>query len=329
MKIMKVLIFTEGGTRIGLGHISRCSSLYDELTDRGIETEFIINGSPNEVDLISSNIYFKDWLSKEFLINYIKETDYCIVDSYLADISLYKVISEKSKRCLFIDDNARIKYPKGIVVNPSLNTEGLDYYLNDDNNYLLGLDYIILRQPFINLKREAINNGVKEVLVTMGGADPNNLTPTILNLLNSRFPNITYNVVVSKAYKNLDKVKEMINDNILFYENATAEEMKRLMLKSDIAITAAGQTIYELLATQTPFIPILVADNQKNNIAGLMKLNLAETIIDYRDKLFREILASEFIKLLDYKKRCEISCLYTNVVDGLGSKRIIDQLLAK
>jgi spore coat polysaccharide biosynthesis predicted glycosyltransferase SpsG len=43
-----------------------------------------------------------------------------------------------------------------------------------------------------------------------------------------------------------------------------------LMVKSDLAITAAGQTIYELLATQTPFIPIKVIENQENNVNGFI-----------------------------------------------------------
>lgn len=326
---MRVLIFTEGGSQIGLGHISRCSSLYEELEARGIEVEFIIYGDVNEIETIQ-NKKFKvaNWLSTDFLTNHIEDNDYCIVDSYMASEDIYSIISKRARKSLFIDDNARIKYPEGIVVNPSLSTDVVNYPINEANCYLLGSNYIILRMPFVQAKRETINARVKEVLITLGGSDIHNLTPVILNKFSSRYPDIIFNVVIGNAFNNTVDIREINSNNINFYENATAEEMKRVMLKSDIAITAAGQTIYELMATQTPFIPIKIVDNQNNNVAGLKEFNLVEVILDYKDADFLEKIESEFKKLLDMKKRVEIISLYTYVIDGLGSKRLIDKLVA-
>ncbi len=140
---MKVIILTEGGSQIGLGHISRCSSLYDELEARGIEVEFIIYGDTNDIEIIKNKKFkLANWLSTDFLNYYIKENDYCIVGSYLATEDLYKVISNRAKKSLFIDDNARIKYPMGVVVNPSLSTNVVTYPKNDTNCYLLGHKFI-------------------------------------------------------------------------------------------------------------------------------------------------------------------------------------------
>jgi UDP-2,4-diacetamido-2,4,6-trideoxy-beta-L-altropyranose hydrolase len=328
MKNMRALIFTEGGSQIGLGHISRCSSLYDELEVRGIEVEFIIFGDSKDIEIIQ-NKKFKvvSWLSTGFLNKYIKENDHCIVDSYLASEDLYRVISNRAKKSLFIDDNGRIKYPKSIVVNPSLSTDAVKYPKGDANCYLLGSKYIILRRPFTQVKREAINSRIKEVIITLGGSDIHNLTPIILNQFSSRYPDIIFNVVIGDAFKNIDESKKCSSKNINFYENATAEEMKRIMLKSDFAITAAGQTIYELLATQTPFIPIKIVENQSNNVAGLKEFNLVEMVLDCKDTDFLEKLEVEFKKLLNMNKRNEIFNLYTDVIDGLGSKRLIDRLV--
>jgi UDP-2,4-diacetamido-2,4,6-trideoxy-beta-L-altropyranose hydrolase len=324
---MKGLIFTEGGSQLGLGHIARCSSLYDELASRGVEVEFIINGDPHGIEIIHyKNVKMMNWLCTDFLRQQIKNTDYCIVDSYLAEEALYQVISAKSQKCLFIDDFARINYPKGIIVNPALSTENVQYPISDESCYLLGPQYIILRSPFIKIKRASINNRVKEVLITLGGSDLRNLTPAILNQLSSRHPELFYHVVTGKAAENFGEISKTKVKNINVYHYVNAAEMKNIMLKSDLAITAAGQTIYELLATQTPFIPIKAVENQHNNIAGLKELSLVETLLEQEDVLLTAKIAREFEKLMDITTRKQLADQYKKIVDGLGAKRIINFL---
>ncbi len=329
MKEINVKIFTEGGSSMGLGHLSRCSSLYDELVNRGIKVELIVYG-----DLDSSNflqgksILNINWLSGNYLDSYIDSTDYCIVDSYKASKELYQVISGKSKRALFIDDNVRVEYPEGIIVNPSLNCDNLIYPIDEKKLYLLGQKYIILRRPFLNVKRNSIGERVKKVLITMGGSDVRNLTPRILNTFCRKHPEIKFTVIIGNSFNNREAIKDIKFDNIRIYHNADAELMKKLMLRSDLALTAAGQTIYELLATQTPFIAIKIADNQNNNINGLKKINPMQIIIEYGRDDFNETLQKGFTEMLKLEKRKEFFDCYLNGVDGLGSKRIIDRLIS-
>lgn len=58
------------------------------------------------------------------------------MNSYVADPDIYHFISARSKKSLFIDDNKRIDYPKGIVVNPSIYGKGLNYPKNPEIDYL-------------------------------------------------------------------------------------------------------------------------------------------------------------------------------------------------
>lgn len=326
---MRALIFTEGGSQIGLGHISRCSSLYDELEDRGFKVEFIVYGDTEQFEIIKNKKYkVVNWLSKNFLTNYIKQRDYCIVDSYLAGEELYHIISSQAKKSLFLDDNGRINYPEGIVVNPSLSTKAVKYSKKDTNCYLLGPKYIILRRPFIQVKREHINSRIKEVLITLGGSDLHKLTPRILKQLSSQYTDIIFNVVIGNAFANLEEMKSCSSKNINFYEGATAEKMKSIMLRSDFAITAAGQTIYELISTQTPFIPIQVIENQLQNILALKKLNLVETTLEHYDPFFNKKLICETKKMMELNTRNNLVEKYKEIIDGLGSKRIIDALIS-
>lgn len=325
---MKVKIFTEGGKGIGLGHLSRCCSLYDEVYSRGLEVELIIYGDIINVALSNDwQIKNDNWLLANYLDANIEGTDCCIVDSYLASKDLYEIISNKAKMALYIDDMARINYPSGIIVNPSLYTDSIMYPDNDGNDYLLGYEYIILRTPFMYSDKNKKNRVVKEVLVTMGGTDIRNLTPRIITNICSDYHDIKFNVVINDKFFNIANIESAILKNTKLYYNVDDKKMRDLMVRSDIAITAAGQTIYELLATGTPFIPIKVIENQSNNINGLRKIYPDQISINYDDNDFISILRNEFKLMFDINIRTKWIDTYDNIVDGLGRKRIINRLL--
>ncbi|AJD92135.1 hypothetical protein JMA_28180 [Jeotgalibacillus malaysiensis] len=325
---MTVYIFTEGGNRSGLGHISRCSSLYDELYSRGITVELIVHSESDQIDILEGRQYqVVNWLSEAFLIDFLTADDDCIVDSYLASKDICEVISNRARKVLFIDDNGRIEYPDGIIVNPSLHPKAVTYPETDRNCYLIGPKYSILRPPFTKAVRESIQSDVKEVLVTMGGSDLHNLTPDILKLLTGDHPSIHFNVVIGSAFHQTQQIKQLTSPNISFFEQVNAEEMKGLMLTSDLAITAAGQTIFECAATRTPFIPVQVIENQHQNMKALIDQKLVKHSLFHNEPEFDQKLKTAFDDMLLNNVRLRLYEKLAGVVDGQGSKRIVDAIL--
>lgn len=325
---MKIKIFTEGGKDIGLGHVSRCSSLYNEVSDRGISVEFMVFGDIGNIDFLNGiNIINENWLDKEYLFNSISSDDYAIVDSYKAAKAIYNIISKNTKKALFIDDIGRIAYPEGIIVNPSLDSSHIDYSQSPNSILLSGPEYVILRQQFRGVKREDISNEVKRVLIMMGGTDIRGLIPLIINSICRNIPDTEFHIVTGPkdAWNMQSQISEI--NNITFHKNQNATQMIELMASSDLAITAAGQTIYELLATQTPFIPIKVIENQENNIKSLLKYNPEQIVLRYDDSDFLSHLnkALEIYSSFEYRKNCKRK--YKGLIDGYGSKRIVDYLL--
>lgn len=325
---MKVKIFTEVGKKIGLGHISRCSSLYDEVIRLGYECEFIIYGEVEGVQLLKNRkITVVNWISEEYLHKNVCSDDYCIVDSYLAGKDILEIISKKAKRVLFIDDMNRIIYPKGIVVNPSLNIGNIKYPKSNEITYLLGSDYIILRNPFVNAEREKVKSVVDRVMITMGGSDFRNITPIIINEICNKYSAIKFDIIISAAFSNITEIKKIANKNVCFHHDVDENTMKDLMMDADFAITTAGQTIYELLITKTPFIPIQVADNQSNNINSLYEFGLIKNAINYFSLSFIDELRESFSQLLHYRLRIDLVSKYRNIIDGKGKERIISKLV--
>lgn len=325
---MKVKIFTEGGKDIGLGHISRCSSLYNEIATRGISVDFIVYGDIGKIDFLNGiNIINGNWLDREYLINNLSSYDYVIVDSYKASKELYEIISKKSKRALFIDDIGRLVYPEGIIVNPSLDSSHIDGSHSSNSILLSDPEYVILRDSFRDVKREDISNEVKKVLIMMGGTDIRGLAPLIIDNICRNMLDIEFNIVTGS--KDMEKINSQISkpNNITFYNNLDATQIMELMISSDLAITAAGQTIYELLATQTPFIPVQVIENQENNVKSLLKYNPEQIVLRYDDLDFLSNLNSALEIYSDVEYRKNYNLKYKGLVDGYGSKRIVDYLL--
>jgi len=322
---MKVFIITEGGKDIGFGHITRCFSLYQAFEERGIKPKFIINGD-NDIEYLLKKVNYQifNWLEeRNKLFAILKDADIAIIDSYLADISVYNILSDLVKLPVYIDDNKRLDYPKAIVLNGNIHAEKLNYPKKDGLTYLLGTKYTPLRKEFWEVTEKKIKEKIKSIMVTFGGDDAKNMTPKVINLLNKEYLNLKKNIIIGKAFHNIEEIKKNIdkNTNLIYYPDA--QKIKDIMLESDIAISAGGQTLYELARVGVPTIAICTAENQLESIKEWDKIGFLEytewynknNIITNIDKLLKHL---ENIKIRKSKSKTG-----RKFVDGRGSIRII------
>ena len=102
---MRLFILTEAGKNIGLGHLSRCSALYEEAISRGIETQLLLHGDYIDNGIFSEiKINYVNWMQVDFLIDLLNSNDYVVVDSYLANLEVLSSIPWISKKMLFFAD---------------------------------------------------------------------------------------------------------------------------------------------------------------------------------------------------------------------------------
>jgi len=327
---MKVTIITEGGLNIGLGHIMRCLSVYQAFEERNINVKLIVN-SDNSVDKLLENKNYKifNWVEKQQeLFDLIKDNNVVIIDSYLAEISFYKKISELVEIPVYIDDNNRLEYPKGFVLNGNIHAKELNYPANKDIKYLLGTEYTPLRKEFWDVPEKVQKEKINNVMIVLGGNDIRNLTPLIMGFLKRKYPFWKKNIIIGSSFSNIDAIKKEIdeNTNLIYYPDA--QGMKEIMLKSDMAISAGGQTLYELARIGVPTIGICVAENQIGNIQGWQKVGF----LDYTDLHNESTLSKEFTNIIERLQeesiREEKSKIGKHLVDGKGSYRVVKDLLA-
>lgn len=321
--ISRVFILTEGGAKIGFGHITRCIALYQAFRAKGVKPEFFVNLTKRS-KFFSDKKDFKvfNWLLyKNRFFKSLVKNDIVIIDSYKAGITFYREISKRVRLAVYLDDCVRLNYPKGIVINGVVGGEKLRYPKNKDVVYLLGQKYSILRKEFWKVPKKKNNKRVKNILITLGGKlEYKNLTLKIVKFLDKEYPEFCKYVVSNSVSTNLSSKR------IKVIVSASARKMKDLMLESDIAISASGQTLNELARIGVPTIAIGVAENQKNNIKGFMKGGSIKFAGWHEDsKILNKIENCMCIMGKDYKRK-KVSNAGRKLIDGMGAKRIVDLL---
>jgi len=269
-----VTILTEVGKDIGYGHYTRCSSLYQALTNFGNQVRFLVY--ENEYVLNDSKIQSLNWLKSIHSISPISANEIVIIDSYLAVENTYKQLAERFYKVIAIDDYNRIRYPVDVVINPNLFFEDIDYS-NQTAVCIGGKGYVILRKEFTNVEPLVIENGTLEnILITIGGSDFRNLLPKLISICeHQKGTNIT--VIDPES-----KITHQQHLRVLPAQSVA--QMVHEMKRADVVISACGQTLHELVALQKPTIGICLDIDQVPNQSFYYKHGFLSSTIQWYDK---------------------------------------------
>lgn len=326
---MEILFLTEAGRNIGFGHMTRCEALSQGFEAKGINPKLIINGDDSIIDLLPEGRYqIFNWMKEQNrLFEQVQSADIVVIDSYFADSEFYTRLSNMVKVPVYIDDNKRIDYPKGIVVNGSIYAEKSGYPSLKGITYLLGPKYILLRKEFWEIGEKEIKEEIESVMVTFGGDDSKNITPAVLGLLNKDYPDLIKKAVIGKGFSKKEDLERFGNPKTVFSYYPDAEGMKDIMIHSDIAISAAGTTLYELARVGLPSIAVTVADNQLNNAIGWKNAGGIEYAGHYNDTDLLKNIRSCMKKLINISRRAAISKAGRSLVSGQGVKSVVESIL--
>lgn len=325
---VKAAILTEGKASTGFGHIIRCKALYEAFSEKGIIPKLFVNGEEC-VSHITAGLDCKivDWIrERESIFSEIDGFDVVVIDSYLADEAFYEKASRLAKVAVYIDDFKRISYPEGIVVNGNIYAESLNYPKSQKTTYLLGTKFTPLRKEFWSVPSKKIKEEIESVMITFGGSDVRNLTPQVLKAL-SKYSGLTKYVIIGGAFKNLEEIKAVSDQKTELIFQPDAGKMLEIMMHSDVAVSAAGQTLYELARTGTPVIAVAVAENQVPNAMGWQKAGFAEYAGWWEDENLSLKIAKHLELLADKKVREQKSRKGRELVDGRGCSRIAKEVM--
>ncbi len=316
----QIVFFTEGGSKIGFGHLSRCLALLEVFQEEGFSSIFVVRGDKSLIPWLKIPYVLVDWINKTKIFEKYVKTSCVIIDSYLAKLWHYRLASKHSGACLFLDDYGRLKYPSGFVLNPSPGAHMIKYPKNEKTRYLLGPKYALLRKPFWKVGRKKISASIKKILIVLW---PDEFGQKVVEVLHNQFPEIK-KYLVQKQKRN-----RRILPNVKVYHGLSAEEIKDLISKCDVAISSGGQVTYELARIGIPSILVATADNQLINCKGWQKVGFALFAGWWRKSRIGERIVAKIQELEDPEKRKRMSEAGRKTVDGQGAKRVIRRVLSE
>jgi len=157
---MNVVILTEGGKDYGFGHVARCSSMYQAFQYYGISPKFLVNGDESVKSILSDiDVEIRNWIEDS---SFISKADIIVIDSYIADLDFYNKLSKDIPLVVYVDDNNRLNYPNGIVVNGTLDVSNMNYSQRENIEYLVGNEFIPLRKDFWDITKLKINDSIEK-----------------------------------------------------------------------------------------------------------------------------------------------------------------------
>lgn len=263
LKKQTVAIYVNGNNKRGVGHIYRALELADEFYCKP-DIFYDINQTDAKV--------FGNTTHNLIPINGIAE--------------LFK-ICEKNKYSLFINDilTTSVDYMIGLktvmpdakIINFEDDGEGqikadlvFNALLSHNNlpNVYAGEKYYISGKSFMFYTPITINENVKRVFISFGGADPQNYSDRLLKIISkNEYEKYHFVVVLGRAKHNISSLLEYNNaPNIeVLYD---VKNMPEIMSSCDIAITSRGRTGYELAILGIP--SIAMAQNEREEKHGFV-----------------------------------------------------------
>ncbi|HHY79216.1 MAG TPA: UDP-2,4-diacetamido-2,4,6-trideoxy-beta-L-altropyranose hydrolase [Thermoanaerobacter sp.] len=337
--MLKVAIRVDGGPKIGMGHITRCLALAEELANNDCNITFITRNDISSITKIKEygfDVNVIDIFTIDEEINYItriiNQFDILITDSYEIDYNYLCAMKKTGVFLVSIDDLNEHDFPCDIVINGNIYAEDLNYKdVTGKTRFLLGPKYVLMRKEFRDLPKKQIKNKVENILITMGGSDPKGVTIKVLKALMSdrNLRSLNIDVVIGPSFNKelVTEINEFAknNKNISTYYNVNATIMRELMIKADIAISAGGSTLYELAAAGVPTIAVITADNQIRNVEYMNNIGV---VYNLGFEIYGDILIRAFNELLyDYNKRKQISEKAQSLVNGKGTELCAQKII--
>ena len=256
-------IYVNGNNKRGIGHIYRALELADEFYVKPDIYYDTNQTDPKVFGNTKHNLIPVDGIAALYQI--CKERQYTIFINDILTTSIDYMIGLKSvmpdaKLINFEDDGEGI-LKADLVFNALFQDEDLPQVKAGEKYYICG-------KTFMFYEPIRIRERVKRVFISFGGADPQNYSDRLLNIIcQPEYKDYEFVVVLGRAKHNVDSLMDFNkfkNIEVLY----DVSNMPELMTSCDIGITSRGRTGYELALLGIP--SIAMAQNKREEKHGFV-----------------------------------------------------------
>jgi len=330
-----VVLRADADSTIGAGHIRRLLALSSALQRAGCATILASTSltpalerqaHPSVVESSSARAGSNEDAEWTAALARSRGALWVALDGYQFDASYQRAIRSAGLRLLVADDFGQLgPYAADVIVNQNVFASEEMYAGNAGfARVLLGPAYALLRPEFREARADETPAQARRILVTLGGADPANLSvPVTTAVLRLPDPDVRVTVVIGPVNADDGTSLERIGDRRLTVVTATSD-MAALMREADVAITGAGVTVYELCALGVPAIVLPIVPGQEAVARALTAAGLSIDLGSADVRTNPNDFARAIERVIgDRAAREAVRRTGRLRVDGLGADRVV------
>lgn len=340
-----IVVRVDGGGSLGMGHVARCSAVAREAAALGEEVLFVVSDAVSQdaanASGFSSKVIGGDRgalgaRDGEELGRFARSlgSTFVLVDSYAVSEAFFDAYRGAAGGVSvgYIDDlycfaEGRFEVPRrldvDLVVNYMFGVAETDYrrVYSGNTELLVGPSFAPIGSRFRNSAR-ATSSRVGRILVTTGSTNPGCALERFTCACREAMPEAALDVVVGEA---ADFDTRIAGGEERLSVHRGVNDLAPLMSRADIAVSAAGSTLYELACAGVPAVAVPIVENQARNAVGFSSAGCGSAVgLNWSIAELAKAVA-----LVNDREglRDRMSRRGRLLVDGRGAKRIAGRLL--
>ncbi len=337
-----ILIRVDSSPAIGAGHVARCRSLAQGFVDRGGKVTFVMASAlPGTAELLAEDGIRLDTLAvdpgdREDVTQTASmarrhNAGLIVLDGPAFAGSYQDGLARAGFPLVMLDDNGDLgPYRVAAIVNQNIHAAKTLYPRHVDALY--GSRFVMLRREFRNRAQTPapVRETAERVLVTLGGTDPAGATPFVIQAFNQLPPGaFQVGVIVGSGNPHLDAINQAAkaSPHRVAVRQSVAD-MSAAMASADLAVSAAGSTLWELAYMGVPTIALIVAEGQRPAAQAYAARGCGVTL-DLLAEGAKTPLAEQIARLMgDAGLRQGYANRGRQLIDGMGVVRVCQKIEA-
>jgi len=335
-----ILIRADGNETLGMGHLMRCLSIATALEKMNVKCVFLV-AQEQAADFVrekgfACEVLATDYRHMESELPLLEElaTKYSpkcwLVDSYQMTQEYLSEI-RKAAPVYYVDDIGEQIFEADGLINYNIYAAGLEYEVRcpESMRLFLGAGYAPVKSEFVSVPYP-VREKVQNVLITMGGSDKLNIAGRLSLCLAECLPKeVNLTVVCGRFNSHLEELMQLQQKEPRIKIWVDVPDMWNRMAQADIAVSAAGSTMYELSAMGVPTVCCYYVENQRRIAEGFASMIGMTNAGDYSknpDEALSQMIKAVSELTNSRREREKLSSRMKQIVDGMGAERIAQKL---
>jgi spore coat polysaccharide biosynthesis predicted glycosyltransferase SpsG len=325
---------------MGVGHVMRCLVLAEEFVARGAHVVFAcdadsVRWAAHQIDVRGfPRVAAVDGPAEHVELLVALKADAVVFDSYRLTTDVYRSVRALGLPTLALVDNELRGAEADLLLDQNIGSEQDEHALPPHCERIAGLRYALLRNDILRLRPPsppaAKDVEVPRVLAVFGGTDAFGAAPSVAKALVGTGRPFDATLITREDL--FEAVRQMpTQPGQQLRPTGATGDLAELVRRSDLVLSAAGSSTWELLALGATVGLVCVADNQATSFSRVVQAGAAVglgSLKDLRGDGLSQAVRTLHKLLTSSERRAALGAAAWHQVDGRGRARVADRFLS-